>query len=153
MGGTPRPRVGPAHDAARADGPGEFRMGDPGFPLQARTPPRAVYEIVKTLSFSNAPRAALAVLLGLALGGCAATATRESTGEYVDDSAITAKVKSALIGDPAVHAFQIHVTTFRGVVQMSGFVNNEAERTAAQRDAQNVPGVRAVQDRIALKTP
>ncbi|MGH7995835.1 MAG: BON domain-containing protein [Opitutaceae bacterium] len=92
-------------------------------------------------------------LAGLGAGGCAATTTRESTGEYVDDSAITAKVKTALIGDPAVKSFQIDVTTFRGIVQLSGFVDNAVQRAAAQRDAQGVAGVRQVEDRISLKSP
>ena len=109
--------------------------------------------IMKSLRTKTFALLASTAVLGLAAAGCSATATRESTGEYVDDSAITAKVKTALIGDPAVKAFQINVKTFRGVVQLSGFVDNQNEKDAALQDAQKVPGVQQVQNDIALKTP
>lgn len=108
---------------------------------------------MKIITSKSVTAAALGSLLALAWSGCSGTATRESTGEYVDDSAITAKVKAALIGDPAVKSFQIHATTFRGVVQLSGFVDNDNEKNAAQQDAQNVPGVQKVDNNITLKSP
>jgi osmotically-inducible protein OsmY len=92
------------------------------------------------------------VSLGAGLGaGCAGTATKDSTGEYIDDSTITAKVKAALIGDDAVKAFEIHVITFKGVVQLSGFVDNEGQKSEAGRDASGVDGVREVQNHISIK--
>lgn len=92
------------------------------------------------------------LVAGLFLAGCAGTPTKESTGEYVDDSAITAKVKTALLKDDAVKSFEIKVDTFKGVVQLSGFVDNSDQKAAAERDAQGVPGVQSVQDNITLKS-
>jgi osmotically-inducible protein OsmY len=83
--------------------------------------------------------------------GCAATPTSDSTGQYVDDSTITTKVKSALLGDDAVKSFEIHVTTFKGAVQLSGFVDNSDERAAAGRDAAAVANVREVDNNISVK--
>ena len=56
--------------------------------------------------------------------GCASTPTREGTGEYIDDSAITTKVKAAIFNDPSLKVFQINVETFKGEVQLSGFVDS-----------------------------
>jgi len=83
--------------------------------------------------------------------GCASTPTRESTGEYVDDSTITAKVKAALVKDPVVKALDVKVETFKGVVQLSGFVNSEAERTQAGNVAASVNGVASVKNNIVVK--
>ena len=83
--------------------------------------------------------------------GCASTPTRESTGEYVDDSTITAKVKAALVKDPIVKARDVKVETFKGVVQLSGFVNSEAERTQAGAVAASVNGVVSVKNDVAVK--
>src|SRR5476649_481920 len=74
-------------------------------------------------------------------GGCAATATRESTGEYVDDSTITTKVKAAFVHDDTVKAFDVSVETFKGVVQLSGFVDTYAQKAQAARLAAAVKGV------------
>lgn len=87
----------------------------------------------------------------LLLPGCAATATHESTGEYIDDAAITAKVKAALVKDSRVSAAQVQVETFRGNVQLSGFVDSEAERTHAGTVASTVAGVREVSNRLEVK--
>jgi len=70
--------------------------------------------------------------------GCASTAKREGTGEYVDDSAITAKVKAAILGDPALKVFQVNVETFKGVVQLSGFVDSPAMASKAADVARSV---------------
>jgi len=86
---------------------------------------------------------------GLAVG-CAATAHHESTGEVIDDSAITAKVKADLIADPQTEAHDIDVKTYRGVVQLSGFVDSAAERNDATRIARNEKGVRSVQDELQV---
>jgi len=91
--------------------------------------------------------------LGLATlaTGCASTDTRASTGEYIDDSAITVKVKSAFVKDPVVGAMDVSVETFKGVVQLSGFVNTPAEKAQAEDVAAMVNGVVRVQNNIQIK--
>src|SRR4051812_13763835 len=76
--------------------------------------------------------------------GCAGTATRESTGEYVDDASITTKVKAEFARDQAVKATDVKVETFKGTVQLSGFVNTAAEKSRAAEIASGVAGVRTV---------
>ena len=85
------------------------------------------------------------------LQACAPTATRESTGEYVDDSAITGKIKTKLLGDPTVSGFAISVETFRGRVILSGFVSSQAQVDRAIALAREVPGVREVQSALVIK--
>lgn len=93
----------------------------------------------------------------LLLGGlgftaaCSSTATRQSTGEYIDDTAITAKVKSAFIKDDTVKAIDVQVETFRGVVQLSGFVDSSVQKSRAEQIARGVSGVREVTNNIQLK--
>jgi osmotically-inducible protein OsmY len=96
---------------------------------------------------------ALIAALGLTVvaGGCASTTTKESTGEFVDDSAITVKVKSAFVSDPVVKALDVTVETFKGVVQLSGFVNTSAEKAQAGRVAATVKGVTDVKNNITVK--
>ena len=89
--------------------------------------------------------------LGTLTGGCASTRTSDSTGEYVDDAVTTAKVKRALLGDDAVKSFAISVETVKGVVQLSGFVNSEFQKTAAGADALAVKGVREVKNDLIVK--
>lgn len=86
------------------------------------------------------------------LQACAPTATRESTGEYLDDTAITAKVKTKLIGDHTISGFAISVETFRGRVILSGFVNSQAQVDRAVALAREVPGVREVQSALVIKS-
>lgn len=86
-----------------------------------------------------------------AFSGCAATPTRESTGEYVDDTAITAKVKAAFIHDDTVKAFDVSVETFNGVVQLGGFVDTAAQKRRAGEVAAQVRGVREVKNHISVK--
>jgi osmotically-inducible protein OsmY len=88
----------------------------------------------------------LLAMLGM-LMGCAATPERRSTGEVIDDTAITTKVKTGLLGDPAVSALAISVETSRGVVSLTGIVNSAAERARAIQIAQDVGGVRRVDAR------
>jgi hyperosmotically inducible protein len=95
-------------------------------------------------------RACAALLSAALLVGCAATPNRESTGETVDDSAITAKVKAELVKDHETKARDIGVQTYRGVVQLSGFVGSDAERQEAERDASQVTGVRSVQNDLKV---
>lgn len=97
--------------------------------------------------------AVLALSSGFALfsSGCAATSTRESTGEYVDDSTITTKVKAEFVRDPVVKALQVKVETYKGVVQLSGFVDTPEQRQRAEQIARNTPGVVNVTDNISVK--
>ncbi|HKZ17602.1 MAG TPA: BON domain-containing protein [Geobacteraceae bacterium] len=83
--------------------------------------------------------------------GCASTRTKESTGEYVDDSAITTKVKSAIFAHPDLKVFQINVETFKGVVQLSGFVNSAQSVTKAGEVARSVEGVTGVKNNLIVK--
>ena len=83
--------------------------------------------------------------------GCAGTSTRQSTGEFVDDSALTAKVKTELIRDPVVKARQVEVETFKGIVQLSGFVDTDEQRTRAAEIARTVTGVNEVKNNITVK--
>ena len=87
-----------------------------------------------------------------AMAGCASTQTQQAPGEYFDDATITGKVKSALITDPVAHAHQIEVETFRGVVQLSGFVDSQNERVAAVKVAEGVQGVKSVHDNLKIRT-
>jgi hyperosmotically inducible protein len=88
----------------------------------------------------------------LAVAGCASTKTQQAPGEYFDDATVSAKVKSALIADPVAEAHDIKVETFRGVVQLSGFVESQNQRDAAVRVAQGVKGVKSVHDNLELKS-
>lgn len=85
------------------------------------------------------------------VGGCAATSTRQSTGEYVDDAAITTKVKTAFVRDDSVKALDVKVDTFKGVVQLSGFVDTAAQKERAASIAGAIPGVLEVKNNIAIK--
>jgi osmotically-inducible protein OsmY len=90
----------------------------------------------------------LAMILALGLlTGCAATPEQRSTGEVIDDTAITTKVKTGLLGDPMVSAFAISVETSRGVVSLVGIVHSAGERARAIQIAQDVGGVRRVDAR------
>jgi hyperosmotically inducible protein len=75
----------------------------------------------------------------------------ESAGEYIDDSAVTAKVKTALIESPDTKAHEINVETDHGVVQLSGFVDNAAAKTAATNVAKSVTGVKSVKNELSVK--
>jgi osmotically-inducible protein OsmY len=83
--------------------------------------------------------------------GCASTATQESTGEYIDDSAITAKVKTALLNEPTLNSNEISVETFKGRVQLTGFVSSRANIDKAVEVAQAVGGVTTVKNDMQLK--
>jgi osmotically-inducible protein OsmY len=83
--------------------------------------------------------------------GCAATSTRESTGEYIDDTAITAKVKAAIFNDASLKSNDISVETFKGRVQLSGFVDTSANIARAGTVAKGVGGVTSVKNDLRLK--
>ena len=92
----------------------------------------------------------LAVTL-VSVVGCASTAKQEGTGEYVDDSVITTKVKAAILDEPTLKVFEINVETFKGVVQLSGFVSSQAAVNKAADVARRVGGVKSVRNDIRLK--
>ena len=83
--------------------------------------------------------------------GCASTAKQEGTGEYVDDTVLTGKVKSAIFAEPTLKSAEINVETFKGVVQLSGFVGSAANEAKAVQVARNVAGVKSVKDDMRLK--
>lgn len=93
------------------------------------------------------------ICIGLitAFMGCAATRTQESTGQYVDDSTITTKVKGAILGDPSLKVLQINVETFKGEVQLSGFVDSQQSASKAGEVARSVPGVTGVKNNLIVK--
>lgn len=92
----------------------------------------------------------LAVTLVSAVG-CASTAKQEGTGEYVDDSVITTKVKAAIFNEPTLKSAEINVETFKGVVQLSGFVSSQAAANKAADLARGVGGVRSVKNDMRIK--
>jgi len=93
------------------------------------------------------------VCIGLvtAFLGCAATETRQSTGDYVDDTTITAKVKAAIFDEPTLKSLQITVVTFKGEVQLSGFVDNAQSVNKAGAVARTVKGVASVKNDLIVK--
>lgn len=83
--------------------------------------------------------------------GCASTSTQEGTGEYVDDTVITTKVKAAIFNEPTLKSAEINVETFKGIVQLSGFVNSITDQRKAIELARSVKGVKSVKDDMRLK--
>ena len=90
-------------------------------------------------------------LVLMATLGCASTRTHEGTGEYVDDSVITTKVKAAIFNEPGLKVSEVQVETFKGVVQLSGFVSSRADIKGAVRVASAVSGVKSVTNDMQLK--
>src|SRR5476651_2791603 len=82
----------------------------------------------------------------LATAGCASTSTKEGTGEYVDDSVLTTKVKASIFNEPTLKSTEINVETFKGVVQLSGFVANPESVAKAGEIARGVKGVKSVKN-------
>ena len=110
--------------------------------------------------FKNTAALTLAIVCAVSAVACSSNSTRDegpvqaaasNAGRVVDDSAITAKVKAALIGDPATKAHQINVETFQGTVQLSGFVDSANARARALEVARNVDGVKAVKDGLEVR--
>ena len=91
------------------------------------------------------------VMAAAALVGCSSMPTQESAGQAVDDGVVTAKVKAALVADPVTKAHQINVETFKGTVQLSGFVETDEARTRALQLARDVEGVRKVKDAMEVR--
>jgi osmotically-inducible protein OsmY len=96
--------------------------------------------------------ALLAALMAAAVvAGCSSTPTQQSAGEAVEDGVVTAKVKAALVADPVTKAHQITVETFKGTVQLSGFVESDEARSRALELARNIDGVRKVKDAMEVR--
>ncbi|WP_020652713.1 BON domain-containing protein [Massilia niastensis] len=95
--------------------------------------------------------AAFAATVAITAVGCVSTSKQESAGEYVDDAVITTKVKAALAQDPSVKATEVNVETFKGDVQLSGFVADPASAQRAVELARGVKGVTSVKNDIRVK--
>ena len=91
------------------------------------------------------------LLAALLVGACAGTSKQESTGEYVDDSLITTKVKAAILNEPSLKVSQITVETYKGVVQLSGFVDSAEAAAKALALAREVKGVSEVKNDTRLR--
>ena len=91
------------------------------------------------------------LMLIATFAACAATRTQQSTGEYVDDSVITTKVKSLFAEDDFLKSFQISVETFKGAVQLSGFVNSQKAVDKADEITRSVQGVKSIKNDLIVK--
>lgn len=94
----------------------------------------------------------LAAGLAMLAAACAATPTQESTSGYVDDSTITAKIKTDVAQDNKLSATDVHVKTYKGVVDLSGFVNAQSEKSEARLVADQVSGVTSMHDNLIVKS-
>jgi len=106
----------------------------------------------KTMRQANFIKTLFIGLVFVALmAGCAGNKHRESTGEYIDDSVITTKVKAEIFDDPMLKVFQISVESFKGVVQLSGFVDSAQASARATQVAKSVKGVASVKNDLVVK--
>ena len=101
--------------------------------------------------FSKTLSAAFLAIALVSVVGCASTSQSQGAGEYIDDALITTKVKAALFDEPVIKAHEINVETFRGVVQLSGFVSSQSEIDRAVEVARGVSGVTSVKNDMRLK--
>ncbi|ROU09919.1 BON domain-containing protein [Kluyvera ascorbata] len=92
-----------------------------------------------------------ALLVAISLSGCAGSSTKESTGGYIDDTVVTTKVKTALFSDKQIKSSEINVQTFKGRVQLSGFVSSAADAKRAVDVTRQVQGVRVVENDMQIK--
>jgi len=93
----------------------------------------------------------IVVILFLSMLGCASTSTTESTGEYIDDSVITTKVKAAIFNEPTLKSTEINVKTFKGIVQLSGFVSSQGDISRAMEVAKTIVGAKFVRNSLYVK--
>ncbi len=93
----------------------------------------------------------LGLVLTVSLADCAGSRSYESTGEYIDDTILTTKVKTSILGDSSLKVMQIDVETFKGVVQLSGFVDSSNAVTRAVELARTVRGVKSVNNSLIVK--
>lgn len=109
---------------------------------------------MNTLHFPTFKFLGAAFLVSLLLAtllGCGSTSTRSSTGEYIDDSVITTKVKAAILEDKELKVTEVNVETFKGVVQLSGFVSSQSDINKAASLARSVSGVKSVKNDMRVK--
>ena len=102
-------------------------------------------------NFSHKLATYAGILLMTTALGCASTTKQEGTGEYVDDTVITTKVKAAILNEPTLKSAEINVETFKGVVQLSGFVTSQAAESKAIEVTRTVGGVKSVKNDMRLK--
>jgi osmotically-inducible protein OsmY len=100
---------------------------------------------------SNRLIALLCAILLASLLGCASTSKQEGTGQYFDDSVITTKVKAAILDEPSLKSAEINVETFKGTVQLSGFVSSRAAIDKAVEVTRQVKGVTSVKNDMHVK--
>ncbi|MEQ1815513.1 MAG: BON domain-containing protein [Nitrosomonas sp.] len=91
------------------------------------------------------------IVLMVFLLGCASTSKQEGTGEYFDDTVVTTKVKAAILNEPSLKSAEINVETFKGVVQLSGFVNSQADINKAAEVVRKVNGVKSIKNDMRVK--
>lgn len=103
------------------------------------------------MSIKKITQLVIGVVVAFTLAACAATPSTEGTGEYFDDTVLTTKVKAALLKDPTVSGLAVNVETFKGVVQLSGFVKTTAERDRAHVLTREIPGVKQVKNDILIR--
>ncbi len=92
-----------------------------------------------------------AAIVFMSILGCASTTKSEGAGEYIDDSVITTKVKAAIFNEPTLKATEINVETYKGVVQLSGFVRSQSNINRAEEVARGVNGVKSVKNDMRVK--
>ena len=93
----------------------------------------------------------IGLVLAMFIAGCGATWKKESTGEYVDNTVLTTKVKAEIFNDPMLKVLQINVESFKGVVQLSGFVDSKKASDKAAEIARSVKGVKSVENNMVVK--
>lgn len=103
------------------------------------------------MKFLNLLAKVLAAVSIVLVVGCASSPKQEATGEYIDDAVITTRVKAAIFNEPTLKSMEINVETFKGRVQLSGFVSTQANASTAVNVARGVTGVLNVQDDMRLK--
>ncbi|HTG01620.1 MAG TPA: BON domain-containing protein [Nitrospirota bacterium] len=103
------------------------------------------------IRFYRNVRVFICLCLVAAFLGCAATQERDSTGQYFDDSVITAKVKAAILGEATLKVFQINVTTYHGIVQLSGFVDKQENVDKATEVISKIAGIKEVKNSLLVK--
>lgn len=96
-------------------------------------------------------RLTLITIMLTVFAGCASTETQEGTGEYIDDTVITAKVKAGIFNESSLKSREINIETFKGIVQLSGFVSSQTEVDRAGAVAAKVAGVKSVKNDIGIK--